>query len=188
MNYPTCVLFKSQALKDHIVTSGTGIHVKCTIWINQALPIRLLDVNQLVLFPRSLEDVRIGSLAYFAFELSELVTANMGVLFGAALCLNPLLQAMIVDILHTSTALAGGKQRVLFSSLVDPAEAAERKFLIETQALVLIILYVIHCGFKGISDFPLLIGIHLCDQLFIVLHDHRVGANLVGYPILCRSR
>jgi hypothetical protein len=50
----------------------------------------------------------------------------MRVLLLAALGLDPLLEARVVDVLDAASALAGGDQRVVLCGLVDPAEAAER--------------------------------------------------------------
>lgn len=72
-----------------------------------------------------------------------------------ALCLQPLLQAEVVDKLHTSPALASGQQWVLHCRLVDPTEAAEGQILVYA---LLLLLYL-----------RMVVGVQLCDRLLIQL-------------------
>jgi hypothetical protein len=97
----TCVLLKSQTFKDQIVTCSSIVHADLTGSL-----VSNWNINELVLFASRLEDIGVRCLAYLAFELLELVAAYVRMLFSTSLGLYPLLKAVIVNVLYSSTALA----------------------------------------------------------------------------------
>lgn len=171
MDYATGVLLQSQALQHQVVPCGP------VVMAQQVIGPSILDryFNEFVLLSRGLEDVRVGRLAYLALKLSELVAADVGVLLERPLGLDPLLETLVVHVLHSAAALARGEERVILSCLVDPTEAAKRQLFVETLHLQFLTFLLLEglC----ICDLALLVGVHLGYYLLTLIVLQSVVCN-----------
>jgi hypothetical protein len=75
-----------------------------------------------------------------------------------------------VNVLDTSTALAGRHQRVLFRGLIDPTEPTERQFLIHPVNCILHLFIDLILSLltpAPVSHLTLFSGVHSGNDLFI---------------------
>lgn len=90
-----------------------------------------------------------------------------------------------MDILNTTSAFAWWKERIFFWRIINPTEAAERKLFIKTFLINIFshfkILFLFLRLTSDISHFPLLIGVHFCDLLFVVIHS----VASISHGIIC---
>jgi hypothetical protein len=85
--------------------------------VGWALPISKVrddwNIDKFVTLPFCFKDIGIRGFANLALELSEVVATQMRLLLLTTLCLYPFFEALIVYILNTSAAFAGGHEWVL---------------------------------------------------------------------------
>ena len=93
----------------------------------------------------------------------------MRLLLLAPLCLHPLLKALVMNILDSTTALAGGQQRVLLGCVIDPAEPTEGQFLVHAHRIDFFIFTFILALLPSVDlgDLALVSSIHPSDDLLI---------------------
>ena len=90
-----------------------------------AFGLRLVYINQFEESLAFLKDIWVALLADFAFKFLPVVRCDvLAVLFDVPLSLDPVLEALVVDIADGASALACQDQRVLIRLLCAPAKAA----------------------------------------------------------------
>ena len=108
---PTCAFLQSQTF-EHDIVGG-----------------RLLDIDKGVLSIVGFEDVWVDLVTDFASKGPPIDGLARMCPILALLRLQPVLEADVVDVADTSTALANGEERVLNDVVAVPAESAEGFFI-----------------------------------------------------------
>ena len=164
MHHTACVFLQSQRFKNQVVSC---LLTRVLPWLAKILD--YWDVNEVVHFALTLKDVRVRCLADLALKLPEEVATQMRLFLLASLCLHPFLQALVVNLLDSTAALASGQQRILLGGVIDPAEPTEGQLLIHANRIDVFV-FTIPLALLPSDDLghlALLSSIHPSDYLLI---------------------